>query len=175
MSNSKSIGNAFQRRLDAELTKSAVCAPARPSAVRHTLGSPSQGTLSRGSESVRSGLMAWLRARESGDQREKMQPSLMVERMGLFPSSGEICRQVTDPLAVLERIKTLHAALALEIDEVEGLKLVLNDWRCKLRISPTESAISLHVESRGDVALMQAKTSELLDQIDGRRGEHAGL
>ncbi len=119
--------------------------------------------------------MTWLRARDNGDLRDKMQPSLLVERMGLFPSSGDICRQVTDPFAVLERIKTLHAALALEIDEVEGLKLVLNDWRCKLRISPSESAISLRVESRGDVALMQAKTSELLDQIDGRRAEHAGI
>ncbi|RXE46257.1 hypothetical protein B4O85_28960 [Pseudomonas azotoformans] len=175
MSNATFISGEFQSRLDAELTNTTTCRPARLRVVGHTAGSLSHGNLSQDSESGRSGLMTWLRACERGHRRDKAEPSLMVERMGLFPSSGEICRKVTDPRAVLERIKTLHAALALEIDEVEGLKLVLNDWRCKLRVSPTESVISLRVESRGDVALMQAKTSELLHQIGGRRAEHAGL
>ena len=65
----------------------------------------------------------------------------MVERMGSLPSSGEICRQVEYLLAVLQRINTLHADRTLEVDKAEGLRLVLTDWRWKLRIMPAESVI----------------------------------
>ena len=97
--------------------------------------------------------------------------SLLVERIWAFPSPGEIRRKVDDPSVVLARIKDLHAALALELemDGAEGLSLLLTDWRFKLRLSPIEPEICVCVESRGDVALMQEKTTELLEQIDGRR------
>lgn len=112
-----------------------------------------------------SGLMAWLRASEVLRPRDFAQPVLLVERIGAFPSSGEIRRKVDDPLAVLARIKGLYAAQALEVDEAEGLGVVLTDWRFKLRILNSGPVIVLSVESRGDVALMQAKTLELLEQV----------
>lgn len=115
--------------------------------------------------------------RPLGPQQEGIntQPVLLVELIGAFPSSGEIRRKVDDPPAVLARIKKLHAALALEVDEAEeGLSLVLTDWRFKLRVSTVEPVICLCVESRGDVALMQAKTTELLEQIDGKGTESVG-
>lgn len=175
MSNSKFIGGEFPLRVDAGLTNSSACRPAGFFTDGLKGGALELGTIPLDFESGRSGLMTWLHASERGHRRDKAQPLLMIERMGLFPSSGEISRKVKDPLAVLERIKALHADLALEIDEAEGLRLVLSDWRCKLRVSPMESGISLWVESRGDIALMQAKTDELLEQIDGKRTERAGL
>lgn len=39
------------------------------------------------------------------------------------------------------------------------------DWRFNLRGSNTEPVIRLNVESRGDRALMEAKTAELLGLI----------
>jgi phosphomannomutase len=38
-------------------------------------------------------------------------------------------------------------------------------WRFNLRESNTEPVIRLNVESRGDIALMQDKTAELLERI----------
>jgi phosphomannomutase len=44
--------------------------------------------------------------------------------------------------------------------------MVLGEWRFNLRMSNTEPVVRLNVESRGDAALMQAKTRELLSLID---------
>jgi len=44
------------------------------------------------------------------------------------------------------------------------------NWRFNLRASNTEPLLRLNVESRGDLALMQEKTRELLDQIGGVPG-----
>ena len=51
-------------------------------------------------------------------------------------------------------------------DETDGLSFEFDDWRFNLRPSNTEPVLRLNVESRGDVALMTAKTEELLDLID---------
>jgi phosphomannomutase len=40
------------------------------------------------------------------------------------------------------------------------------DWRFNLRMSNTEPVVRLNVETRGDQALMEAKTEELLSLID---------
>jgi phosphomannomutase len=50
---------------------------------------------------------------------------------------------------------------------VDGLSMVMGEWRFNLRMSNTEPVVRLNVESRGDSALMAAKTAELLDLIDG--------
>jgi phosphomannomutase len=41
------------------------------------------------------------------------------------------------------------------------------DWRFNLRASNTEPVVRLNVESRGDQALMEAKTAELLALMKG--------
>ncbi len=63
--------------------------------------------------------MTWFPGCESGHRRDKAQPLLMSS--AVFLSSVQVCRQVKDPLAVHERIKTLQTDLALDIDNVEGL------------------------------------------------------
>jgi phosphomannomutase len=51
------------------------------------------------------------------------------------------------------------------VDHTDGLSVDFADWRFNIRMSNTEPLVRLNVESRGDKALMQAKTDELLALI----------
>jgi len=70
-------------------------------------------------------------------------------------------------------IKSLEAdILAISTDDlsgaafaVDGLGLEFGTWRFNLRKSNTEPVIRLNVESKGDIALMEQKTEELLSLI----------
>ena len=73
---------------------------------------------------------------------------------------------ITSIPAVLERIEAKYAPAALAIDRTDGISLEFADWRFNLRGSNTEPVLRLNVESRGDEALMQAKTAELLALIE---------
>ncbi|WP_339527383.1 phosphomannomutase [Pseudomonas sp. EL_65y_Pfl2_R96] len=98
--------------------------------------------------------------------RVQKPPVLLVERIGAFPSSGEVHRHVKDGPALLACIKQRYAADALDINESDGLNLVFADWRFSLRLSDKGCVVCLAVESRGDSSLMQRKTAELLEQIN---------
>jgi phosphomannomutase len=113
-----------------------------------------------------SGLMAWLRSYERAPSSTATQPRLLVERIGLFPSSGEVRCAVRNPAAVLAYLRSLYASKALDVDDSDGLSLTFSEWRFKIHLTQTEPEIVLNVESRGDVALMQLKTAELLARID---------
>ena len=91
---------------------------------------------------------------------------LIGERMRKFPASGEINRTVTSIPAVLERIEAKYAPAAITIDRTDGISLEFAEWRFNLRGSNTEPVLRLNVEARGDHALMQARTEELLAVID---------
>ena len=119
-----------------------------------------------------SGLMAWLRTYERAPSTITSQPKLLVERIGLFPSSGDIRCMVGNPIAVLDHLRTLYASEALDVDDSDGLSLTFTEWRFK--ICPAQSEILLKVESRGDVALMQKKTAELLDRIEEKNSREFG-
>jgi phosphomannomutase len=53
-------------------------------------------------------------------------------------------------------------------DYTDGLSMEFRDWRFNLRSSNTEPVVRLNVESRGDEALMRAKTREILSLLDSR-------
>ena len=65
-----------------------------------------------------------------------------------------------------EKIHTLveekYAVDAVDVDHTDGLSVEYEDWRFNLRMSNTEPVVRLNVESRGDQALMEEKTAELL-------------
>lgn len=113
----------------------------------------------------KSGLMVLLRAFGSPITANSSKPQLLVERIGLFPSSGEIKCTICNPLSVLAQLKTLYASEALDVDESNGLRMTFTQWRFNICLSKTESEILLHVESRGNIAVMQQKTEELLTRI----------
>lgn len=92
---------------------------------------------------------------------------LLVERIGLFPSSGDIHVDVNNPSTVVERMQVLYASNSLDVDESgSGVSMVFADWRFKLQVNNALS-VCLCVESRGDSHFMQAKTAELLANISG--------
>lgn len=86
----------------------------------------------------------------------------MIEK---FPCSGEINSTVADVKAVLAAVEAKYSDG--DIDKTDGLSVEFADWRFNLRGSNTEPVIRLNVESRGDRALMEAKTEEILGLVRG--------
>ena len=113
-----------------------------------------------------SGMIPWLLVAEIMSTTGKTLASLVEERTHAFPCSGEINRTVADAPALIAKVEDLYAEGANTIEHMDGLSLSYDDWRFNLRMSNTEPVVRLNVESRGDAALMQAKTEELLAIID---------
>ncbi len=80
-----------------------------------------------------------------------------------FPCSGEVNSEVADVKETISRIEAAYPGGA--IDRTDGLSIEFENWRFNLRGSNTEPVIRLNVETRGDEALMRAKTEELLALI----------
>ena len=115
-----------------------------------------------------SGMIPWLLVIALMCRQSKSLSALVGERMRRFPASGEINRTLADPLAAMARVEAMFRADALAVDRTDGLSLEFADWRFNLRCSNTEPVLRLNVEARGDIALMQEKTSLLLRLIDGK-------
>jgi phosphomannomutase len=109
-----------------------------------------------------SGMIPWLLVAGLIASRRQPLSAMVAERLAAFPCSGEINSTIENPPAVLERIEQHYVDSALETDHVDGLSMSFTDWRFNLRMSNTEPVVRLNVESRGDEALMEAKTAELL-------------
>ena len=91
---------------------------------------------------------------------------LMVEEIGMFPSSGDIHRPISDPTPLLSHLKNLYGPQALDVDEGHGLTVMFKNWRFRVRVPASEPAIIINVETRGDSHLMALKTAELLAQLE---------
>ena len=92
----------------------------------------------------------------------------MAERQALYPVSGEINRRLADPAAAMARVRERYAAAARREDDTDGLGLEFDDWRFNLRMSNTEPAMRLNVETRGDPVLLAQRTREILALLDAR-------
>src|SRR5690606_9060317 len=113
-----------------------------------------------------SGMIPWLLVTQLISESGKPLSKLVQERQAAYPCSGEINRTVKDVKAVLAAIEQQYASAAEAVDRTDGLSIVMGDWRFSVRGSNTEPVLRLNVESRGDIALMQEKTAELLKAID---------
>ena len=113
-----------------------------------------------------SGMIPWLLVAGLLCERGQSLADLVGERMAAFPCSGEINRTIADPDAVLARVSRTYSPGALVTETVDGLSMAFDDWRFNLRCSNTEPVVRLNVESRGDHALMERRTRELLALID---------
>lgn len=112
-----------------------------------------------------SGMIPWLLVAELLCTKGQPLSALVDARIAAFPSSGEINLTVTDAGRVIAAIEQQFSPEAVDIDYTDGLSISFNQWRFNLRASNTEPVIRLNVESRGDAALMQAKTEQLLAAI----------
>ena len=110
-----------------------------------------------------SGMVPWLLVAEMLCKTGRSLADLVGERMARYPASGEINRTINNPAAVLRAIENHYASQAQAIDHTDGLSMDFGNWRFNVRPSNTEPVVRLNVESRGDAALMQVKTQEVLD------------
>ncbi len=85
---------------------------------------------------------------------------LVRDMMAKYPCSGEINSFGVDVKAVLAKVESLYTGG--EVSKIDGLSVDYPTWRFNLRGSNTEPVIRLNVETRGDAALMESKTAELL-------------
>lgn len=111
-----------------------------------------------------SGMIPWLLVLELLSKAGKPFSELLKERMERFPISGEINSTVKDAAAVMQAVEGKYAASGKKTT-VDGLSVDYDTWRFNLRVSNTEPVIRLNVESRGDQALLEEKTKELLALI----------
>jgi phosphomannomutase len=109
-----------------------------------------------------SGMIPWLLVAQILSESGSTLSHLVGERIALFPVSGELNYRVPDAKSTLALIEARYAPQALVLDRTDGVSFEFADWRFNLRSSNTEPLIRLNVEARGSVALMQAKTAELL-------------
>jgi phosphomannomutase len=113
-----------------------------------------------------SGMIPWLLVTGLISSTGTPLSTMVKERMAAYPCSGEINRSVDDAGAVLARAEAAYGDQG-EVDHIDGVSVDLGDWRFNLRMSNTEPVVRLNVESRGDRALMESKTAELLALIEG--------
>jgi phosphomannomutase/phosphomannomutase/phosphoglucomutase len=112
------------------------------------------------------GMVPWLVLAQILCETGQSLSALVGERMRMFPASGEINRRVPDGKAAIAAVQAKYEKGAKSIDFTDGLSLEFDQWRLNLRSSNTEPLIRLNVESRGDEALMRAKTAEVLGLLD---------
>lgn len=109
-----------------------------------------------------SGMIPWLLIAELVCLRKQPLSSLVKARIEAYPSSGEINNKIADPKAAISRVFELYQKDAQVIDKTDGISMAFGTWRFNLRSSNTEPVVRLNVESKGDVALMEEKTQEVL-------------
>lgn len=109
-----------------------------------------------------SGMIPWLLVTELLCMKGKTLGELVCDRMAAFPASGEINSKLAEPVSAIARVEQHFSQHALEIDRTDGISLAFEGWRFNLRSSNTEPVVRLNVESRGDKALMEAKTKDIL-------------
>ena len=114
------------------------------------------------------GVMSWLSRHQPLPSANEtwLGTILLVERIGVFPASGDIRRPMRDPYPLLAHLKKLYGEQALEMDDQDGLKVIFSDWRFRVRICCNDPAIIINVETRCDTRLMPQKIAELLEQVD---------
>jgi len=114
-----------------------------------------------------SGMIPWLLVWQLMSRTGLALSEMVAERMALYPVSGEINRKVADPDAVLARIERHFQDEPCHKDYTDGLSISCDRFRVNVRKSNTEPVLRLNVESRRDRVLLEQKTAELLQLIEG--------
>lgn len=111
-----------------------------------------------------SGMIPFLLVARLVSQTGRSLGDLVGEMLRNYPCSGEVNSKVADVATVLARVEESYGPGG-EVTKIDGLSIEYPTWRFNLRGSNTEPVIRLNVETRGDQALMEEKTQELLQII----------
>ncbi|WFF38587.1 phosphomannomutase CpsG [Moraxella nasibovis] len=111
-----------------------------------------------------SGMIPWLLVIELLSVTGKTLSELVDGYISDFPSSGELNFRLGDLTAseIVAKLEQRYSDLNPTKNTLDGLSLDFDAWRFNLRSSNTEPLIRLNIETRGDKALLQAKTDEIL-------------
>ncbi|WP_109124235.1 phosphomannomutase [Dyella sp. C11] len=113
-----------------------------------------------------SGMIPWLLIAERMSKTNIGLSEMLAERVAAYPCSGEINFVVDDAKAVVAKVLAHFAEQHPTLEHIDGVSADFGHWRFNLRSSNTEPLLRLNVESRGDMALMQARTRELSALIE---------
>ncbi len=116
-----------------------------------------------------SGMIPWLQVVEAISEAGRPFSEMLADRIERYPVSGEINLTLTDPGAALEAVRSRYASAALNVDETDGVSIEYEKWRFNVRMSNTEPVVRLNVETRGDKALLKAKTDEVIGVLETAR------
>lgn len=119
-----------------------------------------------------SGMIPWLLIAELVSRSGTSLGDLVADRMAAFPCSGEINFRVNDAKATVARVMAHYADQNPTLDHTDGVSAEFPQWRFNLRSSNTEPLLRLNVETRGDAALLRARTDELTALIGGSAAQH---
>ena len=81
--------------------------------------------------------------------------------------SDKKIKAIADADQAIDAVRAAYASVALREDTTDGYSFEFEYWRFNLRKSNTEPLVRLNVETRGDKALLQEKTQEVLKVLDG--------
>lgn len=112
-----------------------------------------------------SGMIPWLLIASLISSSGQSLAQMVEDRMAAFPCSGEINFKVKDAPAAIARILSHFSGHHPTLDHTDGVSADFGDWRFNLRSSNTEPLLRLNVESRANVALMEARTLEISDLL----------
>lgn len=114
-----------------------------------------------------SGMIPWLLVTELISSSGMPLSALVAAMRERYPVSGEINNRVSNPSAVLRHIERHFDDRCPQRDETDGLSMACDTFRFNIRMSNTEPLLRLNVETRGDSALLERITGELLALIRG--------
>lgn len=109
-----------------------------------------------------SGMIPWLLVMELVCTTGKTLGQLVNHSIDTYPSPGEINSKLTDAQAAIARVRAAYEKDAISVSDLDGISIEYPNWRFNLRSSNTEPVVRLNLETRGDKALMQEKTDEVL-------------
>lgn len=112
-----------------------------------------------------SGMIPWLIVAQIMSEKNKHLGELVAEMAEQFPCSGEINVPAENVAKVLETVKEKYAAKANRVDTIDGIGMDFDNWRFNLRPSNTEPLIRFNMEARGDRALLEEKSKEVMDLV----------
>jgi len=114
-----------------------------------------------------SGMIPWLLVAEILSRTGSKLSELVKKMQAAYPVSGEINSRVADPDAVIRKVEDFYEDIDGDKDYTDGLSFAAADFRFNIRKSNTEPVLRLNVETRGNRALLEEKTRELLGLIRG--------
>ena len=111
-----------------------------------------------------SGMIPWLLMAQLVGSSGQSLGELVADAQANFPCSGEINFRVEDGRAVIKRLEAEFDGQGERVD-IDGITYEFADWRFNVRMSNTEPLLRLNVETRGDAALLAARTEMLTGLI----------